>query len=148
MRFEGIKVPIKIKTWDVLRVDPPDAEGGPYLLSAKFTDKKGKNSLTIYRNEWQALTSNWDIVVEGRSITIREDLKKVHLVMTYEEPSTLMIPQLNMSYIGVDLTVDSNGIHILPPDKQLRSFRNFVIRTNPDQYQVIGFNVPLNEYEW
>lgn len=69
----------------------------PFLFSGTFSDSEGEVSLRIVDNEWIVGADVWDLVVEGPRITIREALRKVHLVLRVDPPNELVVERLNMA---------------------------------------------------
>ncbi len=92
--FIGGNIPIQIHGFPLMRIDPPETAGGPFLLSANFFDSRGKNSLNIIKNEWRAKSDNWDVEIVGNELTIREKIRRVHLKFRVNPPKKIIISYL------------------------------------------------------
>jgi hypothetical protein len=73
------RVPVAVRGEPLFRIDAPEEPKAPFRLTAHFFNSRGERSLDIVENEWQALTSNWDVEVAGPLITIRDEHRKISL---------------------------------------------------------------------
>lgn len=90
-------------------VEPPEEPGTPFRISAAFYDRLGKEVCRIVQNEWQGLTSNWDITNVGREIAVRGAHGQIALQMRLDPPNRLIIENLDMCYKGFRITVEGGG---------------------------------------
>lgn len=91
---------INIDGEDVFSIAPPESEGQPYRINAKFYDKEGRLTLEIIDNETRAAITNWDVELEGPRLTIRSQLREFDLSIRTEPPHRLVIERLDMIYKG------------------------------------------------
>ena len=89
---------LRIHGEDVFSIAPPESEGQPYRVNAKFYDKKGRLTLEIIDNETRAAITNWDVELEGPRLTIRSRLREFDLAIRTEPPHRLVIERLDMIY--------------------------------------------------
>lgn len=88
------KIPIHISGHDVFKIEHED---GKYLLSAKFWDSEGKQTLSIVKNEWIVSSDNvWDFKVEGNKFHIKEKEKKTAMTIRFENNQELIIEHFDM----------------------------------------------------
>lgn len=111
-RMEEIKVPIMVKGEALFTIEPPEEPGTPFLLSGQFYDSNGSKSLFIINNEWKAFNSNWDVDVKGPTITIRERVSKICLILRSVPPHGIIVERLQMYYQGWDLKGTKNTLEI------------------------------------
>lgn len=116
-RFENSERIITINGANILYFQPPENEGGPYLLSAKFFDSNGVLSLEIIRNDWFGYIDNWDIECKGKTITIREKKGTLGLVITASPPKGIIIEKMDMLYNEVRVRCNKKEIHITGRNK-------------------------------
>lgn len=109
----------------LIKVEPPEENGGPFRLSALFYDRLGKEIFRIVQNEWQGPITNWDIEIKGPKITIRDAPKEVILLIHAEPPDKLVIEKLDMFYKGARVTAskDSQKISLRSQDGALLEFK-------------------------
>jgi hypothetical protein len=93
---------------DILKVEAPEVEGGPFLISAMLTDTNGQETFRIERNEWMTRTSNWDVEFVGTRIRIREKRHGVVAQIQSVPPSRLVIEKLEMHHKGVNISASLN----------------------------------------
>lgn len=67
-------------------------------ISGIFYNSKGKKSLIIKENEWNALIDNWDVECKGNRIIIRDDLGNISLKIRIEPPSKIIVEKIDMKY--------------------------------------------------
>lgn len=102
LRFGGMLLrncptPIQVHGYPLFSIKPSEDPLMPFLFSGTFSDSEGEVSLRIVDNEWIVGADVWDLVVEGPRITIREALRKVHLVLRVDPPNELVVERLNMA---------------------------------------------------
>jgi len=106
----------------VLEVEPPEATGTPFLLSAELRDRNGSVVLKIVRNEWRTPIQNWDAEVVGQRITVRRALGDIVLRLRTEPPKTLVVERMDMSHYGSRLQCSEGGVFtVSSPDGSLFS---------------------------
>lgn len=91
---------IRILGEPILRVDPPEEQGGPFRLSAILCDRTGEQILRVENNEWKAPIQNWDVEIIGPRIIIRRAAGDITLRLRSDPPKTLVIEKLDMYYQG------------------------------------------------
>lgn len=112
-------VPIVIEAMGdaILKVEPPEIEGGPFRLSARLANKLGAEVLYIEQNEWMTPTSNWDVQLIGPRIKIHSAPRDVALILRVDPPKSIILERLAMYYRGVRLIVrEPEGLTIVAPD--------------------------------
>lgn len=92
---------IRICGNDVFAVRPPENNGGPFKLDARFFDADDRPILDIVENEWRSSSDNWDVEISGARIAIRKALGKLALVLRAEPPRRLVIEQMDMVHKGI-----------------------------------------------
>ena len=85
----------------LIAVEPPEEPGTPFRITAAFQDNSGNELFRIVQNEWQGLSSNWDIETKGSRTIIRQALRQIALMIRTEPPGKLVIEQLNMFCRGL-----------------------------------------------
>lgn len=111
-------VPVVIRAVgdDLLIVEPPEAPGGPFRISASLSNRAGTEVLRIVRNEWQTPSSNWDVQVQGAAITINNAPGDVALVLRAKPPNGVVLERLQMVHRGVSLQVSKKvGLTVRGP---------------------------------
>ena len=101
---------IRVDEEYILSIEPPERQGEPYRISAKFYDDNGNLLFQIVRNEWIGLASNWDIECVGRRITIKKKPREISLQIACTPPQGIVIEKLNMFYNGV--RIFTNGYYL------------------------------------
>jgi hypothetical protein len=94
--LENCKVLIQFFGRNLFEIKPPEAPKTPFLFSGVFTDSKGNQSLKIVDNKFEASASNWDVVFKGNTMTIREGVRNIHLVLQAAPPNGIVVKRLNM----------------------------------------------------
>lgn len=90
---------------------PPEETGGPFRSSAFLRDANGNETLSIDENEWRVPSTNWDVEVVGRTITVRKRLGEIVLKIRSKPPGLLVIERLNMNHRGTEITC-AEGKHL------------------------------------
>ncbi len=91
MRLSNCPIPIEVGGQPLFKIEKPEIAGGPFRLSGIFFDRSGKMTLEIVENEWLARASNWDVLVSGGVIEIREAKGKIHLKLRVDPPGQLTL---------------------------------------------------------
>jgi hypothetical protein len=84
---------------------PPEFEGGPFRLSAKMTNAKGRVVFEILENEWRIRTDNWDAEQKGQRIRIRNGSRDIALAIRDEPPKRIVIERLKMQWKAAKIEV-------------------------------------------
>ena len=101
----------------ILAIHEPEAPGGPFRLTANFLDRDGNPVLSIVDNEWQTLSANWDVQVEGRRITVRRARGDIVLILRTMPPEALSIERMSMQHCGVGIECrEGQPTRFLMPD--------------------------------
>ncbi len=98
---------------------PPEVPGGPTRLTANLCNKNGSEILRIKDNVWSVPAGNWDVDVEGTTISIRNQLGDIALVFRPEPPDLLVIERLTMFIKGLYVHADKDHFELGggPPSK-------------------------------
>lgn len=119
LKCTKVKSLIKINGKDIFSVKPPEIKGGPFRINAYITDKTGTPLLEIVDNEWITSTSNWDVEVVGKNITIRKSLGEIVLSLRSEPPHNLIIERLEMEHLGVKISSrEHQNLKVITPSGQ------------------------------
>lgn len=111
------QVPIMIMGMPLFEIKEAEEIGGPFRLSAFFTNSIGELSLIIIDNEWKAYSlSNWDIEVGGGIITIRDNKGHISLRLVTIPPDKIIIKNLDMSLFGYRFIGNDNVIVVETPE--------------------------------
>ena len=93
---------------DVLSLLPPEQEGAPYRVTARFKDRSGETILEIVENEIRASTGNWDIEFVGQHLIIR-DSGGVSLRATIQAGVEVGFDEFLISHSGVEVWAEPDG---------------------------------------
>jgi hypothetical protein len=115
MTLKNCRVPIRIYGKDIFRIDPPQDEGGPFLLSGMLCDKQGRPTLVIDKNEWKASVDSWDITTEGPVIEIRNGPGDIVLRLVASPPNGLTVERLKMNFGAVELEATADLLRVGGP---------------------------------
>ncbi len=116
LTFSNCNQIIRVFSRDILRVDPPEAEGGAYRVSAVFFDDEGKGTVTIKENEWIASSSSWDVEVGGGSITVRNKPRNIVMRLNSNPPYGFSIDRLKMNIGPLSISAHDNEVSIIGPN--------------------------------
>lgn len=102
----------------ILNISPPMQPKTPFLISGIFSNDKGQQIFSIAENEFRSELNNWDVEVKGSKITIRQEHRKITLIIKQQGRSRLIIDRLDMRYgdhtitggIGKSLICSYKGI--------------------------------------
>jgi hypothetical protein len=104
---------------DLLKVDEPEQPGGPFRLSAVFSDRDGKEIFRIKDNVWETPADNWDVDVTGPRITLRKGLGDLVLQLRVNPPNEVIIERLDMHFRGVHAVADEQQFGIQSPSGKI-----------------------------
>jgi hypothetical protein len=111
------KTLIRISGDDVFSIRPPEENGGPFILDARFFDADGRPILDIVANEWRSSSDNWDVEIVGSRITIRKELGNFALVLRSEPPRKLVIERMEMVHKGIRISCqEGKSFQAIAPD--------------------------------
>lgn len=97
---------ISIDDIDILRLDPPEDDGGPPLLSGVFFDHNGKEIFRIEKNVWHGPLDAWDMDIVGNKITIRTQKRKIGLEILLQPPNSIIINRVEMNFMDINILID------------------------------------------
>jgi hypothetical protein len=111
----------------ILKIEPSEKIGAPFMLSGTFYDNKGNRILEICQNELRNPIGDWDIEVKRPRIIIRRAPRKIALQMSIKSPR-IVVEKIDMFYEGFRIKgkeneaisfFDRNGspIHVISPPK-------------------------------
>jgi len=141
LRFGGVLLsncptPIEVQGHPLFSIKPPEEPDSPFRFSGLFTDSTGKVTLVIEDNEWMASSSSWDVEVQGRTITIRERHRFVHLVLRVEPPREIIVDKLSMSLGGYGFEANGDFLRIRSPGGCINEFTSCISNNNQ-----VGFSL-------
>lgn len=116
VRLSNCEIPIQVAGYPLFSIKPPEYTGGPFLLSGTFTDSNGAITLSIVDNEWKASSSSWDVEVKGRSITIREKERKIHLILSVQSETELLVERLDMCFANIHFEANGDFLKVSHPN--------------------------------
>lgn len=99
-KFENVSVPLMVNKEPVFSVVDPEEKEGPFQFSASFYNSRSIRTLKIENNEWKASDDNWDVNVQGSTMTVREKLGKICLQIKVIAPNGIKIERLDMVIDG------------------------------------------------
>ncbi len=111
-KFQNVVFPILVENRPIMRMLPPEIDGGPFRFSALFTDSAGVNTLEIYDNEWYASTGNWDIETVAGKLVVKENYGKQHLVLRAVSTDAILVEYLNMNFDGYLIQVGNGELYV------------------------------------
>ncbi|MHA7883495.1 HNH endonuclease [Nitratireductor rhodophyticola] len=100
----NVPVLLQIFGENVFCIREPEAQGGPFRISAFVSDRNGAPMMHIVDNEWRTRTSNWDVRVEGKRITINSNVRDIDLVLRSNPPHQLVFERFNMRHRGIAIS--------------------------------------------
>jgi hypothetical protein len=116
---------LRVNGVTVLAVREPETAGGPFRLSANFTDRDGLPIVEIVDNEWRATTSAWDVKTEGRRIKVYSAERNADLVLRTAPPHEFFIEKMQMTSQGYTLRTQGKDFVILTPSGSTIAIYNF-----------------------
>ena len=115
---------LEVNGTSLFNVDPPESKGGPFRISATFFDRNSTEIFRIIQNEWQGSTENWDIELQGATITIRCALRDIILKLRSEPPHRIFVERLEMYYQHSKIIIEENKhLLIISPDNSVISWQ-------------------------
>jgi hypothetical protein len=114
VRMRNVLTPIRVLGVPLLSIAAPEAEGGPYRLSAVLTDSDGRVVARVVENEWRASLDNWDVQTSGPVITFRRDHRDVVLRLRTDPPNRLVLESMDMLFAETRIVAsERRGFHIV-----------------------------------
>ena len=107
--FVGLENIILIDAEPLLSVRPPETDGSPPRLSARFFDRAGNEIAAIVDNEWRGTTDTFDIETRGPTTTVRSKAREIDLVVAVNPPSGVVIERLNLRFNGKTIAGSTEG---------------------------------------
>lgn len=102
---------ITIDGKSVFGISPPEEDGGPFRLSARFTDPDGNVLLCITDNVWEANAANWDVEASGGRILFRDSDGKAVIAIRAQNQS-LVFETLQFSAEGFVFKFHGSGFYV------------------------------------
>lgn len=93
---------------------PPEQEGGPLRLFARFTDDTGNDILQIVDNEWRAGIELFDVDTSYGVLLIRKNLGDVALRMINRD-GQVTLDKLNLAYKGFNVSIENEKLVLTNP---------------------------------
>jgi hypothetical protein len=115
-RLVRCAIPVQVRDLPLFQVEAPEEAGGPYRFSAHFFDGSGRRNLSIYRNEWTAYTSSWDVKTAGGRLTIRSSPNDVSLQLKFDPGQGVIVEKLDMWCYGYRFIGDKDSLKFVAPD--------------------------------
>jgi hypothetical protein len=91
---------IEINGEKVFSISPPETDRAPFRIYASLRDREGNDILGIEDNEWKTPTTNWDVEVVGRRITVRSGARDISLILRSDPPGRIIVERLEMEHRG------------------------------------------------
>lgn len=115
MNLRNCHIPVQVRGFPLFQVEPPEADGGPYRLSASFFDQQGGPSLLIRRNEWRTSSAQWDVEVKGGRITIRSAPRTISLQIAFVPAEGIVIERVDMHVAGYHFLGNKDELNVSMP---------------------------------
>ena len=106
--FVDCKYPLIVSDLYLIRILPPETEGGPFRLSAQFFNNEGRPALFIENNEWYSYSSNWDLEVTAGRIKIKNNKNSYSLILKTIDNETIEIEHVESRINNIYLRGDKN----------------------------------------
>jgi hypothetical protein len=103
---------LRVFDHELLRVEGPEAEGGPLRVSASFYDEDGKLTARIDRNRLIVITQVWDAEVSGGTVTFRRAAGDIALRLIFFPRKGIQIDRLRLLYRGVVVEVQDDVVRV------------------------------------
>lgn len=86
-------------------------EDGNLLLSLALLDEQGRERMVIKENEMTCSASQWDVSFEGKTLTIRDSLKKdgLRLEVEFHPPDRIRVVRGVFYYHSHNVSIQSDG---------------------------------------
>ena len=126
-KFTASKSIISIDDQDILRLDPPEDDGGPPLLSGVFYDDSGKEIFSIQKNKWHGPLDAWDMEIVGNRIIIRTEKRRIALDIALNPPNRININHVSMNFEDIFISINDKIVvdRIEHNKKRSTSISNF-----------------------
>ncbi|MCP4968232.1 MAG: hypothetical protein GY926_23730 [bacterium] len=141
--FIGVGSLLTIYGVDILKVEPPEDERGPFLLSARFFDTDKREAVRITRNHLEARSDSWDVEEIANTISVRSGLGMLSLQITHDPPNQFVVERLQMEYGDHRLWIDSEGSLVVEmTESPMGPHEVTRVRGNHRSMDAIGLHVP------
>lgn len=107
-KFEDVTHLLQVAGKNIFSLTKSEEEGAPMNLNAYFCDQDGNEILSVIDNEWLTPTTNWDVEIIGKRISIRRDHGDIALIFRAESPNHFVVERLNMYHKGTRLECEEN----------------------------------------
>lgn len=104
----------------LLEIHPPEEQGAPPTLSARFFDRTGAPIARIDRNEWRGSAEPFDIEASGGRWTIRSDSRKIDLVLKLTPPTGVVVERCHLRYEEVEFQLLDGVVSVTRGGTELR----------------------------
>jgi hypothetical protein len=121
------RIPVEIKGTPLIMIEPPEDDMSPYRISANFHNSQGQPSLKVVQNEWQSLTSNWDVEAAGGAITIRDSSRHISLCLVAIPGEGIRVDRLDMLLHGWHIQGNADTLTVSAPGFENNEFHIGVI---------------------
>lgn len=118
--FEDVHIPIMMSSIPLITILRPEENSKYAILSAKFYDCSGNNTLIIQNNEWKASSDVWDLEVTSGRIYIKEN-SELRLSIKNEGRNIFNVEYLETLINGTHVKTTPNGIVINAPDSGIQN---------------------------
>jgi len=111
LEFVDCRVLLRVCGEDLLKIEPPEEDGGPIRVSVTIYD--GANlSLKIEDNAFVIGGENWDVEIVGQVLTIKKALREPSLIYRFNPSGGIVIDRIAMRYKGIKVNVDREQVSI------------------------------------
>jgi hypothetical protein len=93
---------------------PPEQEGGPLRLFARFADETGNDILQIIDNEWRAGIETFDVDTSYGVLLIRKNFGDIALRMINRD-GRVELDRLNLDYKGFKVSIENENLIMKNP---------------------------------
>jgi hypothetical protein len=102
IQFAGVlltrcHIPLEVCGRPLFQTHAPESPGGPFRLSAVFTNADGTPALEIVENDWKLSSSAWDVELSGGRIVIRNASGGYSLILKLDPPHGVIVEELRMA---------------------------------------------------
>jgi hypothetical protein len=120
--FKDCRTAFKVSGRSVITIREPQAENGPFSLTAFFHDKHGREALRIVDNEWFLKTTDrWDIVFTAGKMGIMSAADDVCLEMRIVLPNRIVFEKVDMYVDRIRIVADSDRFDVFKEGMLLMS---------------------------
>ena len=107
-RLNGVRSILQIDGENILSIDPPEVEGAPPRVNARFFDSTKKLVAEIKDNTWLCYSRVWDAESVGNRYIVREKHGQLSIELELLE-GHLSIARLQLQYGKARVEVERNG---------------------------------------